>query len=168
MTKTKCNRRPSVADLFMQRAYWLAFRAAMVWWFVSRPRQNGALVVIWWNGRALLIRNSYHSLWSLPGGSIRPGESPAEAACREAGEEIGVAVPVAKVVPALDVEHRFRFRRDRVRIFAWRCAAEPEILIDRREVVEARWVEPAEARQLRLIPHLADYFANLPGAAAPS
>ena len=153
--------RPTIVDRLFQAAYWLAFRAALLLWFVRRPAQNGYLAVIRHRGRALLIRNSYHSLWSAPGGSGKPGESPAEAASRETQEEIGVSLPPASLMLALDVEHVFRFRRDRVRIFACEMAVLPHVAIDHREVVEAAWFTPAEALELPLIPHLRDYFEAL-------
>src|SRR5204863_7457976 len=42
-------------------------------------------------GRLLLVRH-VEGWWSLPGGAIDPGESPAEAARREAREEASVEV----------------------------------------------------------------------------
>jgi 8-oxo-dGTP pyrophosphatase MutT (NUDIX family) len=152
--------RPSLVDRLFQAAYWLAFRGALVLWFLTRPAQEGFLVQIRHDGRSLLIRNSYHSLWSAPGGSAKPGESPEAAASRETMEEVGIQLPPAELALALDVEHRFRFRRDRVRIFVWATSRAPEIAIDNREVVEARWFTPEEALRLPLIPHLRDLFAS--------
>jgi 8-oxo-dGTP pyrophosphatase MutT (NUDIX family) len=42
--------------------------------------------------RLLLARHVDSGLWSTPGGAIEPGETPAEAAVREAHEELGVEV----------------------------------------------------------------------------
>jgi 8-oxo-dGTP pyrophosphatase MutT (NUDIX family) len=48
--------------------------------------------------RLLLIRRADDGRWALPGGLIDPGETPAEAAAREAREECGtVADPVALI-----------------------------------------------------------------------
>ncbi len=161
MAKDKGAPQATIVDRLFQAAYWLAFRAALVVWFIRRPAQHGYLTVVWHGGRALLIRNSYHSLWSAPGGSGKPGESPADAACRETLEEVGLALTPGDLTLALDVEHVFRFRRDRVRIFACEMAHAPHIAIDQREVVEAAWFTPEEALRLPLIPHLRDYFAPL-------
>ena len=43
-------------------------------------------------GRVLLIKRVDNGTWSLPSGWIEPGESPAEAAIRETGEETGLDV----------------------------------------------------------------------------
>lgn len=42
--------------------------------------------------RLLLARHVDGGLWSTPGGAIEPGETPAEAAVREAHEELGIEV----------------------------------------------------------------------------
>ncbi len=43
-------------------------------------------------GRVLLQRRSDNGLWGTPGGSVDPGEAPAQAAVREAYEETGLLV----------------------------------------------------------------------------
>lgn len=49
-------------------------------------------------GEILLIQRKDDHLWAMPGGFFEVGETPAEGACREAWEEIGVAVePIALV-----------------------------------------------------------------------
>lgn len=50
-------------------------------------------------GRVLLCQQSQgHQLWGLPGGTIRPGESPIHAAVRDICEEIGTDVEVTDLV----------------------------------------------------------------------
>lgn len=44
------------------------------------------------HGRVLLAQHSNHGLWVAPGGAVDPGESPADAAVREAWEETGLYV----------------------------------------------------------------------------
>jgi 8-oxo-dGTP pyrophosphatase MutT (NUDIX family) len=43
-------------------------------------------------GRVLLVRRADDRRWAMPGGWVDPGETPAEAAVREAREETGLVV----------------------------------------------------------------------------
>jgi ADP-ribose pyrophosphatase YjhB (NUDIX family) len=50
-------------------------------------------------GRVLLCQQSQgHRLWSLPGGKIRPGESPINAAIRDIREETGIETEIVDLV----------------------------------------------------------------------
>ena len=49
------------------------------------------------NGRVLLGRHA-EGMWLLPGGTIEPGELPADAALREMWEETGLAVTLTRLV----------------------------------------------------------------------
>ncbi|MFD0970094.1 NUDIX domain-containing protein [Plantactinospora endophytica] len=52
--------------------------------------------------RLLLVRHRGHTDgWGLVGGAVEPGESPAEAAVREAREEIGVEVRLCRLLDVL-------------------------------------------------------------------
>lgn len=48
----------------------------------------------------LLARHRDSGLWSLFGGSVEPGEEPAEALIREVQEELGITPTVGKIVGA--------------------------------------------------------------------
>ena len=73
-------------------AYRTAHRVLSVWWVVRRPRTEGVKCVVRHQGRVLLVRHTYgdRALWELPGGGIRRGEAPIDAAAREALEELGI------------------------------------------------------------------------------
>ena len=50
-----------------------------------------ASAAVFRDGRVLIARRMHGPrLWSLPGGRVEPGESPAQAAAREVREETGV------------------------------------------------------------------------------
>jgi 8-oxo-dGTP pyrophosphatase MutT (NUDIX family) len=48
-------------------------------------------------GRILLVQHTDRDIWTLPGGIIEPGESPADAALREVWEETGLLVELTSV-----------------------------------------------------------------------
>ncbi|MEX5294036.1 NUDIX domain-containing protein [Kocuria sp. CPCC 205268] len=57
--------------------------------------QAAAAVVVRGDGRLLLVRRGrepQRGRWSVPGGKLEPGETPAQAAVREVLEETGVRV----------------------------------------------------------------------------
>jgi ADP-ribose pyrophosphatase YjhB (NUDIX family) len=89
------------------------------------------------DGALLLIRNSYRTGWGFPGGFLKRGESPADAARRETREEVGVDV-VLDPNPKVVVEAGMR-RVDV--IFTGRAADEDAADPQPRspEILEARW-----------------------------
>jgi 8-oxo-dGTP diphosphatase len=56
--------------------------------------------------------------WEFPGGKIEPGETPAEAACRECREETGLDVTPLDVL----MTEVFAYPHDRVELIFVRCA----------------------------------------------
>jgi 8-oxo-dGTP diphosphatase len=52
------------------------------------------------NDQILLVRQTYRGqpVWTLPGGGLEPGETPAEAAVRETKEEVNLDVKVLRLL----------------------------------------------------------------------
>lgn len=141
-----------------QIALWCAFQALRVVWFIRRPNQHGALVLVWFADRVLLIRNSYQPRWSAPGGSVEGDESTFDAATREMEEEIGIQIPAAELIFVRDVTFNFRYRKDKISLFEWHPAEMPSIVMDEREIIKCRWFSLEETKIISLLPHLEDYF----------
>ena len=99
-------------DGFYRFAYRHGIKLARVWWWLRRPRTSGAHLFMWHQGRVLLLRTSYRSGWTTPGGAIKQGESPVDAAIREAREEIGLVLTATDLHLADVVEHSLDYRRD--------------------------------------------------------
>ena len=66
----------------------------------------GASIAVFKGDTVLLVqrgRAPFRGLWSLPGGSIEPGESAREAALRELKEETGITAEIEGVVENVEL-----------------------------------------------------------------
>ena len=71
----------------------LLYPLLRLYWHAFRPNVLGVRCLIEYEGRVLLIRNPYGPMkWDLPGGGVRRGERPEDAARRETREEVGVSL----------------------------------------------------------------------------
>jgi ADP-ribose pyrophosphatase YjhB (NUDIX family) len=148
----------SLVDAAWRRAMRVAWLGKRTWWWIRRPTVHGAAVVVRVGPRILLVRNSYQPRLTLPGGRMRRGEDPAAAAARELREEVGLDVAPARLRPLLDRVFPHSGMRNRVALFELRLPAEPALVLDRREVVEARFAAPSEVRREALWPPLARWL----------
>ena len=127
---------------FLSRFYRVAYRFARVYWFVSRPRKSGVKCVITQGDEVLLVRHTYGNrrVWELPGGAIKRGEEPLEAARREMHEELGLSI--ADWVALGDFFAETEHRKDTM--FCFHAVVEDAVpKADRVEIAEARWFPAA-------------------------
>jgi 8-oxo-dGTP pyrophosphatase MutT (NUDIX family) len=57
---------------------------------IFRPIRLGVRMILVQDGKVLMVRHTYMRGWHFPGGAMNRGETPLEAAAREAREEAGV------------------------------------------------------------------------------
>lgn len=143
-----------MVDRGFQLAYICAYQVMRRYWSFFRVSTHGALVTVWNRGEVLLVRNSYVSFYSLPGGYLRAGETARDAALRELFEEVQVRAKAEDLVPLIDETHDWEGKRDHVEIFSIDVAERPTVKVDHREVVEASWWSPERALSLNLFPPL--------------
>lgn len=67
----------------------IAYLLIEVWNWLVRPVSFGVRIILMQDGEVLLVRHTYSPGWHFPGGYINRGETPLEAAAREAREEAG-------------------------------------------------------------------------------
>lgn len=104
------------------------------------PLAGCSVIVARPDGAVLLVRHSYGSRdWCLPGGGLGQGEQPEACARRELREELGLSPPAMTAVATLaetisgspHTAHLFH------------CISDQPPRIDAREIVEARFFDPA-------------------------
>jgi ADP-ribose pyrophosphatase YjhB (NUDIX family) len=145
-------------DVLARCAYRFAYVAARAWWFVRRPKTFGSVVALWNDGRLLLVRSSYRRQYTLPGGFLKRGEDPRQAALRELSEELSLLLPAAALALAWQGTRRFEYRDDTLTVWEVVLTDPPPVRVDDREIVWAGWKTPAEARRLPLLPHVREYL----------
>ncbi|MBV8738367.1 MAG: NUDIX hydrolase [Alphaproteobacteria bacterium] len=158
MSDSQRPRLSAFRDCAWRAVFRLGFALAGVWWRLTSPQHEGAVVAIHVGPALLLVRCSYRVGWHLPGGGVRRGEHPEAAARRELAEEIGLAVTELHLAgTACGI---WDGRRDRVHFFELRLAELPKLRLDNREVVEAHLILPEELRKRALAGPLAAYLGR--------
>jgi ADP-ribose pyrophosphatase YjhB (NUDIX family) len=71
-------------------------------WFHVSPLMSADCAAIDASGRMLLVKRNDNGLWALPGGLVEVGETPADAATREAREEVGLQAEVVRLIGLYD------------------------------------------------------------------
>jgi 8-oxo-dGTP pyrophosphatase MutT (NUDIX family) len=116
-------------------------------------------------GRILLVRH-FEGRWMLPGGTVEPGERPADAARRECWEEAGVLVEPLRIAGVFGgPEYRITYGNGDeaawvTTIFEARLlAGEPHAHDD--ETIDAGWFRPEEIDALELAPSMERTLGHL-------
>jgi len=138
------------------------FRLARVWWRITRPGHEGALVAVHVGPALLLVKSSYRDEWSFPGGGIEPGETPDFAAQRELEEEIGLASYPLRAAGTLS--GIWDGRKDRVHFFELHLDRLPELRLDNREIVAAQLASPEALHDIALTEPVLAYLGQRSGS----
>jgi len=144
----------------IRRGYRWGYLMLRVWWFVRRPHTRGAAVALWHEGKVLLVRTSYRNCYSLPGGFVRRGELPLQAARRELREELGIDLPEQTLRHAWHGTILFESRQDTIDIWEASMDSPLAVHVAGREIVWADWMAPSAALGRRLLPHIIAYLSQ--------
>lgn len=100
------------------------------------------------DGAMLLVRLSYRQRWGVPGGLLKRGEQPAEAARREVREEVGLAIDlVGEPAVVVDAEAQRVDLVYRARLAVGEDATTARPLSP--EIVDAHWFPIASLPELQ-------------------
>ena len=83
----------------------ILYRLYQIYLFIVRPLTLGVRVMLIRRGKVLLVRQTYMDGWFIPGGRIEKGETPEQAARREAREEVGARL---KTIALLGIYSNFK------------------------------------------------------------
>ena len=108
----------------------------MSWWCITRPKTSGAKVIIIHGDEILLIKTTYGYTYSLPGGGIKNGETPENAAIREAQEEVGIQLTKLSPLPPFVTYEEYK--KDTVYGF-YAHTQSKDYTLDRLEIDLAEW-----------------------------
>lgn len=79
---------------------------------IARPAAAAGALFVDDDGRVLIVEPTYKRHWEIPGGEVEKGERPTEACARELKEELGLDLPVGRL---LVVDWAPLVREERVR-----------------------------------------------------
>lgn len=142
-------------DAVHRYVYRVLARVRGLYFRLFDPPRHGTLVAVWYGGRLLVTKSSYHDFYSVPGGYARRGEDGAHAAARELKEEVGIPTEAGLLLLHDDITRRYQGRRSGMSFFELHLSADPAVRIDHREIVSARFLTPEEALELPLFPAVA-------------
>ena len=149
-----------MTNLIFQFGLKIAYKILLVYWFLFRPKTEGVYVAVWTEGKILLVKNSYKKYRTLPGGGIGKNESIEQAALRELKEEIGLQYQESNLRLIKSIPSNHEFKDDTVHIFEIQLEHTPEISIDHREIVSAKFTSPKDCLRLPLSPVVRTYLTE--------
>lgn len=135
---------------FFRCSYRLLYLVARVYWWLCRPRTHAAIAAIWHADKLLLVKPSYRSQMTLPGGFVRRGEQPYDAVVREIAEELGLVLPAGSLHLFGETDIRSENRMSVETVFHAHLETEPAISVDHREITSAQFYTISDARRLEI------------------
>lgn len=137
-------------NTLLRTAYRAGYPLAHLYWRIARPQKRGVKCVVVRGPEVLLVRHTYGpgGRWELPGGGVKRREEPADAARREAREELGIDSDDWLYLG--DLFERIDGKRDRLWCYTTELG-DRSIVTDEAEIAEVRWFArdglPADAHR---------------------
>lgn len=127
------------------RLFWKFLKEArrIIFYRVLRLITNGVRIVIRDGEKVFLIKHPYDDYYVFPGGGIKKGESPIDAAIREAKEETEIdLLGDFKILGTYN--NNKKGKRDTITIVicdSWKDSSSKKRIIDKIEVQKSGWFE---------------------------
>lgn len=120
----------------------------------------GGLVVREHDGKryAALVYRDYYDDWTFPKGYVESIETMEEAAAREVGEEVGVAVVIEKILPPIEYMSK-KGQRFNTFMYLMRPKQDHELSPYPVEIDKAEWILFEEIPERLSYDNLRDWFA---------
>ena len=93
----------------------LAYTLLRVYWFLVRPVTLGVRILLFKDGKFVLVKHSYQDAWYLPGGGVKRGETFEQAILREATEECGARINQIRFLGVYD--NLSEYKNDHIVLF---------------------------------------------------
>lgn len=117
------------------------------YWFIVRPSTFGTKVLIEYDGKYLMIRNTYgKGYWTFPGGGKHRNETPEDGAKREAREEVGIHLD--SLIYLGEYFSQIEYKQNTVYCFCTQVD-NGYFEIDPQEIAEARWFQSDQLPELQ-------------------
>ena len=130
----------------------LAYKSIMFLWFFTKPTIYGVFIAIWYQEKLLIIKNSYRKNYTIPCGGVKHHEDLAGAAVRELYEEVGIKVDEHQLKFVGTHTATYKNIRDIGSFFEIEMTELPEVKVDNREVIWARFMPLDQVTALNLNP----------------
>ena len=156
---------PTIVDRAYQLAFRLAFPLMCLAWRLTKPAHTGTQIAIWVDGRVMCVWQSYRDVWVFPGGGVKRGEAPLDAARRELLEELNLRAGPDQPVFVYKEFGIWDYRRDTVWFYEMHPERAPDIRVDNREILSAEFIDPTVLAGLPLAGPVAAYLAWKSGVA---
>lgn len=122
---------------------------------LPRKRMGSGLVFVDEENRILLVEPTYKKNWEVPGGMVELGETPRDAARREAHEELGIEVVVGRLLVMDWVPPRRLPDDGLMLLYATEQIDSSQIVLPPEELISWKWCDRDEVAE-----RLTDFMAR--------